>query len=190
MKKTADSSAQPRAHLPYRPCAGVVLFNRQGRVFIGRRTQMPPGGPGQAWQMPQGGIDPGEDPFEAAVRELYEETNISSAELLAPAEDWLAYDFPDGVTEQKKRNKFRGQRQMWFAMLFTGDDTEIDIEHPDNGAHRAEFSDWRWECLESLPELIVPFKRDVYRQLVEWFADLPDKIRSGEISSRKPPVKI
>ncbi len=181
-----DAPTQSRAHLPYRACAGVALFNRHGEVFVGKRKHMPRFGRAQAWQMPQGGIDPGEDPFEAAVRELYEETNVSSAELLAPAEDWLAYDFPDGVTEQKKRNRFRGQRQMWFAMLFTGDEAEIDITHPGNGAHQAEFSGWRWEQLENLPDLIVPFKREVYSQLTDWFADLPDKIRSGEISPARP----
>ncbi|HHG88899.1 MAG TPA: RNA pyrophosphohydrolase [Devosia sp.] len=179
-----------RTHLPYRACAGVALFNRKGKVFVGRRKHMPRLGSDQAWQMPQGGIDPGEDPFEAAVRELYEETNITSVQLLAAAKDWLAYDFPDEVTEQKKRNKFRGQRQMWFAMLFTGDDEEIDIEHPAKGKHRAEFSDWRWKKLHKLPKLIVPFKRDVYRQLADWFADLPDKIRSGEFSRSQPPSDL
>ncbi len=181
MAKHSRTKPFEREALPYRDCAGVLLFNDQGKVFMGERVHMPAGHKNAAWQMPQGGIDTGEDPFAAARRELREETNVRSAELLAGAEDWLSYDFPDEVMAQKRRNKFRGQRQMWFAMLFTGDESEIDVAHPDNGAHRAEFADWRWESLENLPRLIVPFKRDVYVQLGAWFADLPERIRSGDI---------
>jgi len=170
-----------RAHLPYRDNAGVVLFNPRGKVFLGHRLDKPDQKILRGWQLPQGGIDAGEDPCEAARRELAEETNVTSTQIITPAEDWLAYDFPDEMINQRLGKKYRGQRQMWYAMLFTGDDAEIDVDAPGNGAHRPEFSRWRWEKLSNLPDLVVPFKRDVYRQLVYWFGDLPGKIRRGEI---------
>ncbi len=171
---------------PYRPCAGVVLFNHQGKVLVGQRNDLPANpaaapGPAHPWQLPQGGIDRGEDPYDAARRELREETSITSTQLIAPAEDWLSYDFPPHLALKLNKGKYRGQRQMWYALLFTGTDDEINILQPDGGRHRAEFSDWRWEKLENLPDLAVPFKRDVYAQLVDWFADIPEKVRHNEI---------
>ncbi len=159
--------------LPYRACVGVALFNAEGRVFVGRRRTDKIGvaGEGQyAWQMPQGGIDPGENPLDAARRELYEETNISSIDMLAEAQDWFRYDLPLDIMGRALKGRYRGQTQKWFAFRFTGDEREIDVHAPGGGKHRPEFADWRWERLENLPGLIVPFKRGVYDQVVEAFA--------------------
>jgi len=154
--------------LPYRPCVGVVLFNRQGLAFIGRRID----GPEHidlthAWQMPQGGIDEGEEPWPAAVRELREETNIRSVERIGEIAEWLTYDIPRELIGIAWKGKYRGQTQKWFAMRFIGDDSEIDVEHP--SGHEAEFAAWRWEPLQNVPELVVPFKRAVYERVVAEF---------------------
>jgi putative (di)nucleoside polyphosphate hydrolase len=167
--------------LPYRPCVGVVLFHRDGRVFIGKRID----GPEHvdlrhSWQMPQGGVDDGEDPWPAALRELREETNIRSVERLGEIAEWLRYDIPRELIGQAWKGKYRGQTQKWFAMRFTGKESEIDVEHPD-GAHAAEFAAWRWEALEKIPGLIVPFKRAVYQRVVAEFAKYADlSPRRGE----------
>lgn len=156
--------------LPYRPCVGVVLFNREGRTFIGRRIDGPEHVDLQhAWQMPQGGIDGDEDPWQAALRELREETNIRSVKRLGEIAQWLRYDIPRELIGQAWKGKYRGQTQKWFALRFTGEDDEIDVENPDGG-HEAEFSAWRWEKLANVPELIVPFKRAVYERVVAEFA--------------------
>jgi putative (di)nucleoside polyphosphate hydrolase len=161
-------------HLPYRPCVGTMVLNRDGRVFIGRRT----GGPEQvdlvhAWQMPQGGLDPGEDPFPAALRELREETDISSVELLAELRDWLTYDLPNALVPHAWGGRFRGQKQKWYALRFTGSDSEIDIAHPAD--HEPEFVEWRWAPMRELPELIVPFKRNVYERIIAEFGHLAER---------------
>lgn len=161
-------------HDRYRPCVGVMLLNHDGRAFIGKRRgkgTFDLVSPPFLWQMPQGGIDPGEAPYEAALRELYEETNVSSVRLLAEAPRWLSYDLP---VEANKRwsGKYLGQTQRWFALRFTGDDSEIDIHAPAGGRHKPEFDDWRWEDPAKLPELIVPFKRAVYEEVVKAFAGL------------------
>ena len=157
--------------LPYRRSAGVALLNRDGAAFVGRRKKTREAGPlaGHEWQMPQGGIDDGEEPFEAAMRELYEETNVSSATLLAEAPQWLSYDLPDDA-RGRWRGRYRGQTQKWFLLRFTGDDSEIDIDRPAGGAHPPEFDAWRWERLEALPALVVPFKRKVYEEVIAAFA--------------------
>ncbi len=161
-------------HKPlYRPCVGVMLLNAQGLAFIGRRK--PKGDDDLVadryeWQMPQGGIDAGEDPFEAALRELFEETNVRSVALLGESRHWLSYDLPS-ESSMRWKGKYVGQTQKWFALRFTGDDSEIDIDHPAGGAHPPEFDAWRWEKPALLPELIVPFKRPVYEQIVSEFRD-------------------
>jgi putative (di)nucleoside polyphosphate hydrolase len=156
--------------LPYRRCVGVMLLNRDGLAFLGRRAD----GPEHvdlrhAWQMPQGGIDKGEDPYQAALRELREETNIRSVARLGEISEWLKYDIPRELVGQAWKGKYRGQTQKWFAMRFTGSESEVDVAHPD-GATEAEFSAWRWEALQNIPNLIVPFKRAVYERVVAEFA--------------------
>jgi putative (di)nucleoside polyphosphate hydrolase len=153
--------------LPYRPCVGVMLVNRDGLVFIGRRAA---GGneptANNAWQMPQGGIDEGEDAYDAALRELYEETNVSSVELIGETKGWVTYDLPPELVGVAWKGKYCGQTQKWFAFRFTGKDKEIDVEHPGGGKHRAEFVEWRWEHIDLLAGLIVPFKRAAYLEVV------------------------
>jgi len=160
--------------LPYRPSVGVVLFNRDGKVFLGRRKRRRGARPalGHEWQLPQGGIDKGEAPRAAALRELYEETNVESVSLLAEAPEWLSYDLPPEAAAVRWRGRFRGQRQKWFAFRFEGADSEIDIERPANGAHTPEFDAWRWEQIEALPALVIPFKREVYEKVVSTFKPL------------------
>jgi len=165
-----------KADLPYRPCVGVVLFNQAGLVWAGKRVFGPDDaeGAGHWWQFPQGGIDKGEDPAEAAIRELYEETSIRSAHVIAEAPDWFTYDLPKELIGKAWKGRYRGQKQKWFAMRFDGSESEIDVANPGDG-HDPEFSEWRWEHLERLPELIVPFKRAVYDQVVAAFAHLAAK---------------
>ena len=156
--------------LPYRPCAGLTVFNRKGLVFIGRRADGPEHvDETHVWQMPQGGIDPGEEPYPAALRELREETNIRSVERLGEIADWVTYDIPREIAGQAWKGQYRGQKQKWYALLFTGDESEIDIASPDGG-HEPEFIDWRWEPMDNLPELVVPFKRATYERVVEEFS--------------------
>ncbi len=158
-------------HDNYRPCVGIMLLNRQGLVFIGRRL-FPAADrePEHAWQMPQGGIDEGEDPFAAALRELLEETNVTSVNLLAESPDWYRYDVPGGMVK-KSGAHFAGQKQKWFALRFEGDESEINVDEPGGVAH-PEFDAWRWERMEELPNLVVPFKRPVYEQVIAAFRPL------------------
>ena len=158
--------------LPYRPCVGVLLLNRDGLAFIGRRI----GGPehvdlSHSWQMPPGGIDDGEKPWPAALRELREETSARSVERVGEIAEWLKYDIPREIVGQAWKGKYRGQTQKWFAMRFTGAESEIDVEHPD-GAAEPEFAAWRWEPLHNVPGLVVPFKRAVYERVVREFGPL------------------
>ena len=168
-----------RESLPYRDCVGVAVFNRQGDVFIGRRKpdeytddRSEVAAP---WQMPQGGIDKGEDPLRAALRELHEETNITSVSLLAEAPEWIHYDLPDESLGIALKGKYRGQRQRWFAFAFTGEDSEIDVLKPGGGKFDPEFDTWRWEKLTRTPILIVDFKKDAYDKVVAAFADIPGR---------------
>ena len=157
--------------LPYRACVGTLVLNRAGLVFIGRRSNGPEHVDAtHAWQMPQGGVDPGEDTWPAALRELYEETNIRSVERLAEIADWLTYDIPSDIVGGAWRGKYRGQTQKWYALRFTGDEREIDVAHPGGGHHKPEFLAWRWEPIANLPALVVPFKRKVYEQVVAEFS--------------------
>ena len=170
-----------RESMPYRDCVGAAVFNGEGRVFIGRRK--PEDDPedssehGSPWQMPQGGIDKGENPRDAAVRELFEETSIRSVELVAEAPGWIYYDLPDDALGIALKGKYRGQRQRWFAYRFTGAESEINVTDPGDGSMPAEFDQWRWEELDRLPELIVPFKKQAYIEVVTAFRDLPEKLR-------------
>lgn len=170
MTKTESLDGErPDPH--YRPCVGIALFNAKNSVFFGRRR----GGPehvadGFEWQMPQGGIDAGEAPIEAAIRELNEETNITSVTLLAEMPGWLTYDLPAEIARTAWKGRYRGQAQKWFAFRFAGENSEIDISAPGGGAHKAEFVDWRWERLERMPDLVIPFKRPVYEAVAAAFA--------------------
>ena len=149
----------------YRPNVGVVLFHPDGRVWYGRRANTP--GP-HNWQFPQGGVDEGEDYEAAARRELAEETGVTSVELLAKTGEWIAYAFPPGYGGTKQARGFAGQKQKWFAFRFTGAESEINLEtHGD-----IEFDAWRWGRLDEAPDLIVPFKREAYEQVVAAFAPL------------------
>jgi len=155
--------------LPYRPCVGAALFNREGLVFIGRRTEGAEHiDATHVWQMPQGGVDRNEDPYQAVLRELYEETSIRSIEPLGEIAEWLSYDIPRDIAGDVWKGRYRGQTQRWFALRFTGDESEIDILNP-AGGHHPEFMAWRWEPIENLPNLIIPFKRPVYERVVAEF---------------------
>lgn len=172
-----------RDDLPYRDCVGVALFNAEGQVFIGRRKPDPwtedRSEIAAPWQMPQGGIDAGEEPEEAARRELFEETSVRSVSLLAEAPGWIYYDLPDEALGIALKGKYRGQRQRWFAYRLTGTVDEINVDAPGDGSMPAEFDAWRWETLERMPDIIVPFKRDAYQRVVALFSDLPEAVRGG-----------
>lgn len=158
----------------YRPCVGIMLFSRSGLVFLGRRRRenIPEHlRLGYEWQMPQGGIDAGEDPYQAALRELREETNITSTSFLAESPEWYCYDLPGEAVKKAFKGRFRGQRQKWFALRFEGSESEIDIDSP-AGGHKPEFDAWRWEEVGRLSDLIVPFKRPVYEKVIEKFGHL------------------
>ena len=163
-------------HLGYRRCVGIMLLNPQGQVWIGRRVsskhQNDPDGTGLWWQMPQGGIDKGENPKDAAFRELNEETGIErrNIALLAETEGWHRYDLPNHLIGRKWGGRYRGQAQKWFAMRFGGHDEQVNITPP--APHEVEFDDWRWAHHSELLELIVPFKRQVYEAVLEEFSGL------------------
>ena len=158
--------------LPYRPCVGVMLLNSEGRAFVGRRADRggQPEGAGMWWQMPQGGLDEGEEPEAAARRELAEETGVRRARFIGRTRDWLYYDLPNELIGIAWEGRYRGQKQMWFAARFEGPESEIDIS-PREGHHQ-EFDAWRWVTLKELPGLVVPFKRKVYLRVIEEFGAL------------------
>jgi putative (di)nucleoside polyphosphate hydrolase len=158
--------------LGYRPCVGIMVINAQGLVWVGRRADAPGDAEGRGtwWQMPQGGIDKGEDPAAAALRELAEETGITSVEVLGETPGWLRYDLPPHLVGKAWNGKYRGQEQKWYAIRFLGTDAEINITPDDH--RQVEFVAWRWVPLPELGELIVPFKREVYREVAAAFAPL------------------
>lgn len=164
-----------RPHSGYRPCVGVLVLNSMNQVWIGRRSvskkKNNPPGPGKWWQMPQGGIDKGELPQAAALRELHEETGIAAAsvEIIAESNAWYSYDLPSEIVGRKWGGRFRGQTQKWFAMRFSGLDDEVNISPPP--PHEIEFDEWRWAAPEELLDLIVPFKRDVYVAVLNEFQE-------------------
>ncbi|MBA4118296.1 MAG: RNA pyrophosphohydrolase [Candidatus Puniceispirillum sp.] len=142
---------------PYRPCVGIMLVNKQGGIFVGQRIDAK----GDAWQMPQGGMEEGETPHQAAVRELWEETGCESVRYITELDAWLSYDVPPALADRIWDAKYRGQTQKWVALLFEGEESEINL-----GAHTPEFSAWRWAKKEELAHLAISFKRDVYKSVV------------------------
>lgn len=147
----------------YRPGVGIMLLDRNKRVFVGRRSDVA----GDNWQMPQGGIDRGETPRQAALRELKEEVGTDKAEILAETRGWLSYEVPPEVAGRLWRGRYRGQMQKWFAMRFTGEDRDIDLM-----THHPEFDAWKWVAPAELPQLIVPFKRRLYRDILDEFSGI------------------
>ncbi len=158
------------SRLPYRPCVGIMALNTLGHVWIGRRIDRPDKDIiGGWWQMPQGGIDDGEASDRAALRELAEETGMHSVAILAESRDWHPYDLPPKLLGRVWGGKFRGQTQKWFAVRFTGPDSEINLSP---SGHEPEFAAWRWAPIDDVLALIVPFKRDVYARVIDEFKPL------------------
>ena len=158
--------AKRASDLPYRPCAGMMVFNRQGHVFVGKRIDQTQ----EAWQAPQGGIDPGEDARQAALRELEEEIGTRNVEILREHPDWLNYDLPPHLLGVAWQGRYRGQRLKWFALQFLGADSEVNVATP-----HQEFAEWKWVQLDDLLSLVVPFKRGIYAAAIAAFADLAGK---------------
>ena len=150
-------------NLLYRPCVGIALFNREGKVFVGERIDMP-----NAWQMPQGGIDDGESPEQSALRELHEEVGTTKADIIKVADKKIRYDLPDRLVKKLWNGKYRGQEQIWVALRFTGEDSDIAL----NAFDPPEFQAWQWAKLSETLDLIVPFKRDIYREVITMFSDI------------------
>lgn len=151
-----------RENLQYRKCVGIMLLNNSGEVFVGQRID----NKADAWQMPQGGVDEGEDLEKAAKRELREEIGTDNVEIIARAKNWYSYDIPDFLIPKFWGGKYRGQTQMWFIAKFKGSDSEININ-----THEPEFKEWQWAKPEVLPNIIVTFKRDLYKNLLEEFKE-------------------
>ncbi len=149
--------------LPYRPCVGMMVLNSDGRVFVGQRLDTTI----EAWQMPQGGVDEGEELEAAALRELEEEIGTRNVTILARTDDWVTYDLPKELVGKVWKGRYRGQKQHWFVMRFHGVDADINLE-----AHHPEFARWQWVPAKDLPDLIVPFKRDIYAEIVRQFGHL------------------
>ena len=156
---------------PYRRGVGAVLFNAEGKVFVARRIDTP----GEAWQLPQGGIEEGEAPRQAVLRELAEEIGTDKAEIIAESADWMCYDLPGELADTVWGGRYRGQMQKWFALRFTGADEDIDL----SAGECPEFTDAKWVAMEDLPRLIVPFKRALYENIVAEFRHLVARPRQG-----------
>ena len=162
---TLDPDDDPR---PYRTGVGAVLLNGDGKVWLGERIRRAGLQMEFPWQLPQGGLDDGEDPRDAVFRELEEETGTRNAEIVAETPDWLAYDLPLDIRDMVWKGRFRGQRQKWYALRFLGDDGDFDLNFHD----KPEFSSWRWGAMGELPSLVVPFKRGLYKDLLTVFGHL------------------
>jgi len=171
------SDANDVSALPYRLGVGLMLFNPQGLVFTAKRIDTE----AEAWQMPQGGIDAGETPRQAMFREMKEEIGTDRAEILGESADWFRYDLPRDLVGKVWKGRFRGQAQKWFALRFTGRDCDIDIrtEHP-------EFSDWRWSRFDQLVDLIVPFKRELYRAIITEFTPIASDLAIAAATRNTP----
>ena len=161
MNQTPSLPTAPYEQRPYRPCVGIFLLNNDGLVFAGRRIDSRAG----AWQMPQGGIDAGESPLQACMREMREEIGTNTAELVSQHDDWLYYDIPLPLADRLWQGRYKGQKQKWMALRFTGDDADINI-----ATEEPEFCEWKWLSPHDLVDLAVPFKRDVYQNVLAAFA--------------------
>lgn len=157
-----EATANPE-DLPYRPCVGLMVLNREGKVFVGKRIDQSI----ESWQMPQGGIDPGETPRETALRELSEEIGTTKIEFLREHPEWLTYDLPPQLLGIAWQGRYRGQKLKWFAVRFVGTDADINLK-----TEHQEFSDWKWASIDDLLSLIVPFKRETYAKVIAAFSDL------------------
>jgi putative (di)nucleoside polyphosphate hydrolase len=164
--------------LPYRPCVGIMVLNADGLVWAGKRISNNDRDEYKhepfKWQIPQGGIDKGEDPEPASLRELYEETGMKSVEFVAESQDWLTYDLPVDLIGVGLKGKYRGQKQKWFLYRFVGKEDEIQVNPPVTG-EKAEFEEWAWKPMNELPKLIVPFKRKLYEDVVNEFSEWAGK---------------
>ena len=161
MNQTPSLPTAPYEQRPYRPCVGIFLLNNDGFVFGGRRIDSR----AEAWQMPQGGIDAGESPLQACMREMREEIGTNTAELVSQHDDWLYYDIPLPLADRLWQGRYKGQKQKWMALRFTGDDSDINI-----ATEEPEFCEWKWLSPHDLVDLAVPFKRDVYQNVLAAFA--------------------
>ena len=160
MNQTPSLPTAPYEQRPYRPCVGIFLLNNDGLVFAGRRIDSR----AEAWQMPQGGIDAGESPLQACMREMREEIGTNTAELINQHDDWLYYDIPLPLADRLWQGRYKGQKQKWMALRFTGDDSDINI-----ATEEPEFCEWKWLSPHDLVDLAVPFKRDVYQNVLAAF---------------------
>ena len=157
--------------LPYRPGVGIMVLNKENKVFVGKRVDTK----ADAWQMPQGGIDNGESPLDAAMRELKEETGIAEVQIIEKSKIWFYYDLPDYLVDRIWDSKYRGQKQQWFLVRYEDDDSLININQSPQ-----EFSDWKWVDVEELTSIIVPFKKRLYTDVIIEFKDVLDQIRFGK----------